>query len=427
MIRHNWLPAAILTSVLFTASAAPADEPKGEERATTAMTYREAKEFLAKHTKVVELTDGKGAGVIICPEYCGRVMTSTCNGEAGRSLGWFHRSYIEAGKHDPHFNNFGGEDRLWLAPEGGQFSLWFKHDEKQELANWFTPPAFDDGAFEAVSAPTDPVYRLKRQMKLTNAANTEFQLDASRDIRLLDADAFGKLFGAEAQAALGDGKLKLVGYESANTITNRGAALKKETGLVSIWILGMFMPGPETVIIIPYRGGDEAELGPVVKDDYFGKVPAERLHITPEAILFRGDGQNRGKIGTSQRRAKPVAGSIDYQAGVLTLVSFDLPEKPTEQLYLNNAWSLPQEKPFVGDPFNSYNDGPPGPGKPPLGPFYEIETLSPAAELAAGASLTHHHRTFHIGGDLPALARLAKATLGVDLDAVKKEALGDTK
>jgi hypothetical protein len=81
---------------------------------------------------------------------------------------------------------------------------------------------------------------------------------------------------------------------------------------------------------------------------------------------------------------------------------------------------LPQKNPFVGDVLNSYNDGPPA----SLGAFYEIESLSPAAELAKGQSLAHHHRTFHIQGDIAALARLAKITLGVDLDKVRQEMLG---
>jgi hypothetical protein len=28
----------------------------------------------------------------------------------------------------PHINVFGGEDRFWLGPEGGQFSIFFAKD-----------------------------------------------------------------------------------------------------------------------------------------------------------------------------------------------------------------------------------------------------------------------------------------------------------
>jgi hypothetical protein len=64
---------------------------------------------------------------------------------------------------------------------------------------------------------------------------------------------------------------------------------------------------------------------------------------------------------------------------------------------------------------NSYNDGPPAPGKPPLGPFYELETSSPALALAPGDRYTHVHRTFHFAGPEADLDRIARATLKVGL------------
>ena len=48
-------------------------------------------------------------------------------------------------------------------------------------------------------------------------------------------------------------------------------------------------------------------------------------------------------------------------------------------------WEM-QREPFKGDVINSYNDGPPAPGKPPLGPFYELETSSPALSLSPASS-----------------------------------------
>ena len=50
-----------------------------------------------------------------------------------------------------------------------------------------------------------------------------------------------------------------------------------------------------------------------------------------------------------------------------------------------------------------------------MGGFYELESLSPAAQLPTGKSITHTHSTFHIEGDSASLARLAKAALGVDV------------
>ena len=51
-----------------------------------------------------------------------------------------------------HFNNLGAEERMWLCPEGGQYSLWFKPGAEQVMKNWFTPPAFNEGGWKVVSA-----------------------------------------------------------------------------------------------------------------------------------------------------------------------------------------------------------------------------------------------------------------------------------
>ncbi|HUF10023.1 MAG TPA: DUF6786 family protein, partial [Rhodothermales bacterium] len=53
-----------------------------------------------------------------------------------------------------------------------------------------------------------------------------------------------------------------------------------------------------------------------------------------------------------------------------------------------------------------------------LGPFYELETSSPAAALAPGEELTHVHRTFHFQGPEGALDSIARHTLGVSLQRI---------
>ncbi len=135
----------------------------------------------------------------------------------------------------------------------------------------------------------------------------------------------------------------------------------------------------------PYQPGSEAERGPVVKSDYFGPVPQERLRILPEAVLLRADGNYRAKIGIAAA-VRNVLGSIDFKNNVLTLVHFSMSADPARELYMNNQWGGPLAEPYRGDVANSYNDGPPAPGKKGLGPFYEIESLSPARPLKTGQS-----------------------------------------
>jgi hypothetical protein len=398
------------------------------------MSYAETVAFLKKHTNVVELTDGD-ARVAVCPEWQGRVMTSTCGGMEGQSFGFVNDDFINAGKSNLHFNNYGGEERLWLSPEGGQFSLWFapgKLGKEQNLDNWFTPPAFNEGDWTAKrpaanvrdAEPNPPrSAQTSAEMKFQNTSGTQFHLHVDRFIKLLHEVELAEFLGNSTAEKICSAAVKHVAYETHNTLTNRGDDMTREKGLVSIWILGMMNSGPETVVIVPYRPGSEAEMGPVVKSDYFGAVPAERLQTLPEAVLLRADGNYRSKIGVSQRRVHNLVGSIDFHNHVLTLVHFSMPADPTKELYMNNQWGGPLAEPYRGDVVNSYNDGPPAPGKKGMGPFYEIESLSPARELKTGQSLSHKHATIHIQAEMPVLAALAKETLGVDLEKVKSTML----
>src|SRR5262245_63732478 len=83
--------------------------------------------FLNRHTDVVILMPERtsSARVAVCPEFQGRVMTSTATSRGGLSFGWINRSLIASGERRKHINAYGGEDRFWLGPEGGQFSIFF--------------------------------------------------------------------------------------------------------------------------------------------------------------------------------------------------------------------------------------------------------------------------------------------------------------
>jgi hypothetical protein len=232
-----------------------------------------------------------------------------------------------------------------------------------------------------------------------------------REVHLLPPDAVWKEWDLPAAKSV-----SLVAFESVNRITNVGQEpWRKDHGLVSVWILGMYNPSPATTIVVPIKGGAEAELGPRVTSDYFGPVPADRLVERDQVIFFSGDGTYRSKIGISPRRSKAVLGSYDALQQVLTLIKFDQPAGVVD--YVNSLWKI-QEHPYHGDAANSYNDGPPQPGAKPLGPFYELESSSPAAALAPGESLTHVHRTIHLHGPAPALDAVARAVLGVSLDEI---------
>jgi len=143
-------------------------------------------------------------------------------------------------------------------------------------------------------------------------------------------------------------------------------------------------------------------------------VPPERLVVRDSVLFFKGDGNYRSKIGISPQRVKPVLGSYDALHKTLTIVHLTTHKGVTD--YVNSMWEL-QDKPFAGDVANSYNDGPLENGDQ-LGPFYEIESSSPAAALAPGETMRHVHSTVHFRGDEAALDKIAKSVLGVGLEEI---------
>ena len=116
-------------------------------------------------------------------------------------------------------------------------------------------------------------------------------------------------------------------------------------------------------------------------------MPADRLQVQDKGyLLFKCDGQYRSKIGLGPARAKSALGSYSEPAQLLTLVLYTKPKGATR--YVNSMWEN-QNEPYAGDVINSYNDGPPAPGKPSLGGFYEIESSSPALALGPGETAGH--------------------------------------
>lgn len=397
---------AILGILVVVAGCATADSHASNQ------TFGDDLTFLREHCDVVVLADSSGKGqVAVIPEMQGRVMTSTAGGAGGHSFGWINRELVASGQFVKHINVFGGEDRFWIGPEGGQFSIFFAKGVPFDLEHWQTPASIDTEPFElAFQSEQSAVFH--KTMQLQNYSGTVFDLEVDREIRVLEPDQAKTALGVPVKPSV-----KMVAFESKNKMTNTGSKpWKRNTGLLSIWILGMFNPSPQTTIVVPFNSGSEDRLGPIVNDAYFGKVPAERLVVKEGVMFFSGDGQYRSKIGLSPRRAQEVCGSYDAASKILTIVQYSKPRGASG--YVNSMWEM-QEHPYRGDTINSYNDGPPEPGAKPLGPFYELETSSPAAALGAGESILHTHRTFHLVASEAELDPIAKAILGVTIAEIK--------
>src|SRR5260221_241546 len=71
--------------------------------------------------------------VVVAPKLTGRVMSISADGAEGRSSSFTNEKQIQAGfshagKGD--WNNFGGIERIWFAPEGGKYGFFFTPGEE---------------------------------------------------------------------------------------------------------------------------------------------------------------------------------------------------------------------------------------------------------------------------------------------------------
>ena len=416
-MRFGGLFCAVALAVAMEGVRSGAGTSARTASADSGATFSADLRFLRQHTPIVVLRDAGGESLVaVAPAWQGRVMTSSAQGSQGRSFGWINRKLIASGQRLPHFNPLGGEDRLWLGPEGGQFSIYFAQGAPFDLEHWFVPAAFDTRSFDVVERARDHI-TLKASFDLTNHSGSHFDGRVQRTVRVLSSDQAWQALSLPLMNGIA-----LVAYESKNSLTNAGrTAWSKGTGLLSIWILGMFNPSPAATIVIPIKPGADAELGARVTSDYFGPIPNDRLRVSDRAVFLRADGQFRSKVGVNPKRSLGRLGSYDAAHHVLTVVQFDQPQGVTD--YVNSLWKL-QKDPYGGDAANAYNDGPPAPGAPPMGPFFELESSSPAAALGPGETLSHTHRTIHLVGSEEQLDAVSRAVLGLSLAEIESAFAG---
>lgn len=408
----------------------------------------------------------------MCPDWNGRVMTSSCDGLDGHSFGLINVKEIDNDEIDLSYSFYGGEDQFTLSPEGGPFSLYYAVDHNEPTLakrdHIRMPVGFQEGPFFVDSIPTTPEVRMRRSLHMTNLAGAIFDLDIVRTVRLMELSDIWRVFGDKLGVSLEQTDVSYVGFSTTNSVLNCGMPHSKLSGLVSVRIRSMFNSGQNTVAVIPYRQGSEKQLGPPACADFFGAGPHGQFRMIPEAALLRADSRFRCQIGVSRKRALPFLGAIDFREGALTLIAFDLPEAPWEQNYLCNAYcetvsntvadfvnareyyviqagqlamaeefiepsddidddeailevsrvESPDSDPYSGEVVRAYNHGPSFPGEVLSGRFYEFDVFSPARELRKSEALTHRQYTLHINADNQTLAYLVQEVLGIDYEQV---------
>ncbi|MDR1918602.1 MAG: hypothetical protein LBQ65_03020 [Tannerellaceae bacterium] len=364
-----------------------------------------------KDAQLVVLSSEEGeAQLIVSPKYQAKVFTSTVDGLAGKSLGYLNYKVLDSPVLLEQMNGYGGENRLWIGPEGGPYSIFFKPGVRQIYENWFTPKALDTEAWAAFS-PSKRTVMIEKEMWVDNYIGSRFHLKLGRKIRLCEASEIKTLLGFTPHE-----NVRTIAYATENSLTNlNDYAWTRETGALCIWMLDMFHPEPGSFTIVPYTRGDEQTLGAVATTDYFGPIPADRYKDNGKGLVFlKTDGRFRSKIGLNVKRSKAIAANYAPASGQLIVVTFDVDRNAP---YLNQEWN-PDKDPLIGDAFNAYNDGPLDDGSI-MGPFLELESGSPAALLSPNESLYHNHNVFHFVGDDAALSPITEQLFGIPVKELK--------
>lgn len=352
--------------------------------------------FLNNHTVVYELVDND-ARIIVVPEFQGRVMTSTSKGVNGNSYGWINYKFIENNEINIYANPYGGEERIWLGPEGSNYSLFFKSD-----SIWCVPGALDREPFHVIDFNTKSI-NLNTTFSLINRIGNRFNGNILRSITILTGEDAQNLFEIKLPESI-----KTVGYQTRNELINVGTEnWDRQTGTISIWLLAMLKASDNTTAVIPINQTE----GTIIRD-YYHNIPGDRLKINNCTVLFQVDGKFKSKIGLKQNNVLPFLGSYDAENKVLTIIQFNLPESKTD--YVNSSFDY-QEDPFDGDVINVYNDGTET-GEEQLGKLYELETSSKAAFLKPGESIIHIQNTFHFEGEMNDLEFICKTILKTSID-----------
>jgi len=333
------------------------------------MSYRDSLNYLGSKTRIIELCNQIGGRVVVCPDWNGRVMTSTCNGIDGNSFGFINVREIDA----QHVKEYGGESHLVLP--------------------------LDDGPFEVDSMPQTPSVRMRHSARKT------FEADIVRIVRLLDNHNIRLAFGSDVAVSLEQTDISYVGFVTVNSIINphHGEPFSLLNENVSMRLCGMFNSGQSSIAIIPFQSDGESHLETsVVNTDFFGSSPHGRLRILPQAALLRADGKYRCRIAIPGKRAVSSFGAIDFRDGLLTLIKFDLSDFEDDSY----------------EPVWAYNHGPTEPGETDFARYYEFNVSFPIHERHHNEVLTRHQYTLHINADNRTLAYLIQKFLGVDYEKV---------
>ena len=360
--------------------------------------------------------------VVVTPKLNALVMCSSYNGKAGdtpahMSSSQFQKGFSSDGRNDT-WNGFGAEERLWFAPEGGDFGLFFDAHKPQTWANYVVFPPFHAVEWKVIEQPKSgkSVKMQAPPQELINWPGYKMELGLTREIEVLDYCPF----------TLGHGdSTKYVGFESKTWAKNLGKeAWNRDKTPLALWTVGTYNATKHTVVMLPFKKGPDAELGEPVTTEYFRthcpdpKMPDEAWEIKDGCVLTKPNGKVQTKIEMLRKRSLGRLASINLENNTMVIIEFNqYPELPytasffheySKKFDLNDGGALSNfmNKGVVGDPVKS--------------PIYELEVVGPMMELQPNEQFCHISRTYRLEGDANALDDICEKFFNVSMRELKE-------
>ena len=329
------------------------------------MSYHDALNYLVQKTSVIELYDQLGGRVAVCPDWNGRVMTSTNGGLEGDSFGCINVQAIET----DCYEDFGGEDIWRLSPLIYTFTLESIKDNKTVL---------------------------QRTLRKADANGTSVEFHLTRSISLLSRYQAGAMFGGVVEDALKHSDVSVVGFHTENTVQTQ------ERAYVASRQRGMFNASPHTAVIVSEPPVSFAPEPFSVDIDYLGSAPHGRIRHLPKALLIRADGHGQCQVTMPFAATPPTFGAIERRSGTLTLWTFDLPNGCSE----------------TNDIIRIYNPGHLHGDKFDWAAYYEMNCFSSVRELESDIPLTYAQCTLHINADNAVLGEIIREVFSTSLEEI---------
>ncbi|WP_298487642.1 DUF6786 family protein [uncultured Maribacter sp.] len=366
-------------------------------------TFAEDLEVINSVTSPVILKDGERQ-IVVSSDFQGRVFTSTSQGLNGMSNGWFNKKILLSDSVLVNRSKLGGEGRIWFGPDQGPNTIFFDIDKVSGEQKHAAPKDLDTLSFKIVQQSSMAV-TLQNKLRIKNLKGFQFFIDVKRNIEILKEDYVADFLGDSFF-----NELSFVGYKTNTKMTNVGEQdWSKESGLISLWDLGCYHPTPKTTVIIPLKENPENATV------YFTEIDSSRIVIKNNFLFYKADANYLNKIGTLAEYTLPYFGSYSPELNSLTIVKFSFNSLDKEYV---NAHPVNVENQYRGDVINVFNDGVWN-NVGPFGPFYELETSSPAKELKVGESISHFQEVYHFNGSEAELNKISEKIFGIKLKTVQ--------